>query len=340
MSLILAERNRTGFQRGNFVLIEKGLSPGAVDKFFGLLGKSTKELHAWLSSTPHVGMRVFDQKILPTPLLEFPLLLEKDTYHIFFIPLLIRALESIVYRRLRTKDPSSFGIHFGRIFESYLERCLSDAGVRFWNEMALKRVLRRDQKCVDFLIVEDDCNILIDAKGVEMSVRGRVSSSAEIVAGAVKDSAMKAIEQAQSTMRELCSLTDAASIPKGTKAAFLLVVTMEPLYLGPCSEFEATFGDFVRPKLSKEYGNDLPIPLDHVFFLSAGEFERLLARVRFKRCGIVKALRFARDRDPHAVTRRMDFGQHLEDLCSEERNLPLISNALEHIAHRCAARAR
>ena len=50
-------------------------------------------------------------------------------------------------------------------------------------------------KAVDFLIADANCNILIDAKGVEMNQLGMVGHKPEVILDKTKTSVMKGIEQ-------------------------------------------------------------------------------------------------------------------------------------------------
>jgi hypothetical protein len=229
--------------------IEQSLPLGTVDNFLQSLSKSVPELHSWLVETEFKDISVADQKILPTPLLDKPLIRDDSgKYNIISPTLLMRSLELFIYRTLRHNDPAGFGDKFGSMFERYVGRCLTDAELRYIDENGLKAKLPGSGKCVDFLLIEDHCQVLIDAKGIEMSPRGRVSHGAELVLQAIKSSAVKAIEQGMTTSARIRNLPATNALARGREEVFLLVVTFDDLFLGSNFDFGAIFGEQLLPR--------------------------------------------------------------------------------------------
>lgn len=323
-----------------FVTIEGTFPDGSVTRFFASLSKSVAELHDWLTGGEFQRLALADQLILPTPLLEYPLMRAAPRAHrVIFPPLVLRSLETFIYRILRSSDPEQFGGPFGRIFENYVRRCIEDSGTSFEDEASLRARLGSRGKCVDFLIEEANATIFIDAKGVEMSPRGRVSQDAGLVLGAIKGSAIKAVEQGIATAVRMDAANRKSSGQPGTER-FLLVITFDDLYLGSSGEFELIFGSQVVPSLNRRFGTRLPILLHHVFFITISEFESLLAIVRQERCSVAEILRYARDQDVAAQSRKFHFQQHLHAFCSQHESLPMLESALNRIVGRCVTRAK
>lgn len=317
------------------------LTPGALDCFLGHLSKSIPELHAWLRTPEFETTSIADQRIVPSPLLNAPLIrIGPEDYMIVFPILLMRALESVVYRTLRNDNRAEFGVRFGPIFERYVGRCLADAGVNYLDEVRLNAQLSGLGKCVDFLVTDDDCTVLIDAKGVEVSARGRVSQRADLVLGAIKQSAVKALEQGMSTWRRIADASAARTFSQSAGETFLVVVTYDSLFLGSTGEFGTAFGRHLLPDLERKYGAPLPIPLERVFFVTIDEFERLLALVHSGVTTLVGVLRSARARDSTPRTCKFHFQQHLEPFSAEQTRLPMLEAALEDLVQRCATRLR
>jgi hypothetical protein len=322
--------------RLDFKDIEQGLPPGTLNKFLQSLSKSVPELHSWLGGTEFEGMSVADQKILPTPLVDTPLIrMAGGSYTIVSPILLMRSLESFVYRTLRRSNPEEFGKKFGPMFETYVGRCLTDAGLHYIDEKELEAKLPGLGKCVDFLLIEDDCQVLLDAKGIEMSPRGRVSQRADLVLETIKSSAVKAIEQAMATAARIRKLPATHALARGREEVFLLVVTFDDLFLGSSFDFGAIFGEHVLPRLERDYGMPLPIPIEHIFFLSIDDLEWLLACVRAKDASVGDILRHARNEDRSHRTRKFMFQQHLATLCPQEKRLPMLQKALDGLCQRC-----
>jgi hypothetical protein len=339
LTLLLKTPTPRIISRTYFETIEHSLAAGALDGFLQCLSKSIPELHAWLVGKEFQGMSVADQKILPTPLLDTPLIQAASGEYVVVYPtLLMRSLESGIYRALRRNNPEGFGDQFGPIFEKYVGRCLADAGLEYIDEEGLKARLPDTGKCVDFLLMEGDCHVLIDAKGVEMSARGRVFQRADLVLQAIKSSAVKAIEQGMATSRRIIDLPSTNALAHARDEMFLVVVTFDDLFLGNNFEFGAIFGKHLLPRLERDYGSQLPIPLEHIFFISVDEFERLLARVRAKSAKVGDILRYARTQDALDHTRKFVFQQHLDSFCTQEKPLPLLERGIADICQRCIIR--
>jgi hypothetical protein len=325
-------------RRDYFDSFASTLAPGALDAFLGHLSKSIPELHSRLTTSEYREISIADQRIVPSPLLDSPLIrTESGAYMIIFPTLVMRAMERVVYRTLRAGDPAEFGVRFGPIFEKYVGRCLADASVDYRDEDWLQARLSGCGKCVDFLITDDGGSVLIDAKGIEMSRRGRVSQRPDLVLSAIKDSAIKAIEQGMVTSRRIA----AASAPEfrgGVGETFLLIVTFDNLFLGSSADFGTIFGHHLLPRLERECGLPLPIPLTNVFFVAIDELERLLALVQQKATTIVEFLRHVRAQDADVHTRKFHFQQHLESFTTPPARLAMLETALDALFKQCMER--
>lgn len=332
LSLLLGDNPPQAFNRSIFENIEPRLTPGALDSFLNYFSRSLEDLGKWLNEPLVREISVSDQLVLPSPLLRAPLLRLDSMYIVYYPPLVYRALEQSIYRALRSINLEAFMQRFGPMFERYMGQCLLEAGVKFTDEATLKSQIPGG-KCVDFLVVEKGCNIMIDAKGVEMSALGRVAMKAEIVYRAIKESAMKAVVQGMETARRIDALPPEA--PWGRQENYLLVITFEQLYLGPSCDLAATFGPTLTDGLKRQFGEPFPFPLENVFFASIGEFEDLLELIRANSTTLLSALIHAKASDAARLTRKFNFGQHLESLGNLGEKLPIISAALDRIQQRC-----
>ena len=318
--------------------LESSGEPGSVDKLFRFLGKTIPELHTWLAADKYRSIPIADQRILPSPLLDVPLLANApNQYFIYHPSLFIRSLETVVYRTLRRTNPEKFGDHFGPMFEHYVARCMDCAGLEYLDEGALKAVLMGTGKCVDFSIVESNCNVLIDAKAVEMPPWGRVSDNAEFLMRAIKSS-VNAMRQGLETRRRIDLLPPESRSKFGTGETFLVIVTFDDLYLGTNKNFQSIFGGTLLPRLEQDYGSQLAIPFENMFFLSISELESLLEMIRIGKTTFVSALRHARQQDGDRATQKLQFIQHLDSLGLAPTRLPLVTEALEDIAQKCTHR--
>lgn len=338
LSLALKSPVPRHFNPVEFQKIESPDQPGSALKFFRFVARTIDELHHWLTSDPFKKVSVTDQRILPSPLLEAPLLVYRpDQFFIYHPALLMRALETMIYRTVKRCSPK-FGDLFGKIYERYLERCLDCTGVHYRTEAEMQKLLPGPGKCVDFVVVENDCNILIDAKGVEMPSMGKVVENAEYLLQAIKP-AVKAIRQGLETHQRMRRLSADTGLTIGQKEAFLLIVTVDDLYLGPNQNFERLFGASLRPRLEKDYGQPLSIPFENIFFLTVGEFEILCAMVGEGMTTLTAALEFAQQKGAPLNKLKLTFRQHLVDLGWRGRKLPFIMETIDEIGEECTLRA-
>jgi hypothetical protein len=338
---LLGTPTPTVLRREYFASFASGFAPGALDAFVGHLSKSIAEFYTWLNTLEFRDSPIGDQRILPSPLLDAPLICtQSGAFMIIFPTLVMRALERVVYRTLRNVDSAQFGARFGPLFETYVGRCLSDAGITYRGESWLQAQLPGVGKCVDFLITDDEGVVLIDAKGVEMSPRGRVSQRADLVISAIKESAIKAIEQGMVTSRRISESSAAQSPYPRAGETFLLVVTFDNLFLGSSADFGTIFGAHVLPRLERNCGVPLPIPLQNLFFVTVDEFECLLALIHQKATTLVGMLRHARTQDADVHTRKFHFKQHLESFITPNTRLPMLNAALDALSKQCMDRLR
>lgn len=326
-------------RREYFDAFASSFAPGSLDVFLGRLSKSIPELYTWLNTPEFRDISIADQRIVPSPLLDSPLIRTKSgVYRIIFPTLAMRALERVVYRTLRSGDAAQFGVRFGPLFEKYVGRCINDAGISYRDENWLQAQLPGGGKCVDFFITDDEGAVLIDAKGIEMSRRGRVSQRPDLIVSAIKESAVKAIEQGMVTSRRIAETSPPQGLGPVVGETFLLVVTFDSLFLGNSADFGTVFGPHVLPRLERNCGAPLPIPLQNVFFVTIDEFERLLALVQQKATTLVGMLRHARAQDADIHTRKFQFQQHLEPFITPNTRLPMLAAALDALLKQCMDR--
>lgn len=335
MALFISTENRRHIDRSDFRTLESTTDPKKIDSFLVHLSKTPAQLHVWLNDTSIKNVPVVEQMVLPSPLMSVPFLRMGNRLTAYYPPLVYRALEQAIYRPLRTIDPAAFGGTFGLMFEAYIGNLMKDAGLTFLNEAALKSRLTGEGMVVDFHLVEDNCNLLIDSKGVEMSAPGRTATSAHSLYSATKRSAMKAVGQGMDT---LARIRKTPAGHWGTGETFLIVVTFESLYFGTGSGLGEIFDDTLVADLQNQFGLPFPFPLENVFFLSIREFEDLLARVRTGRTTILQSLRAAKAADADRTTRKFEFAQHLMAQGEVSERLPFIQQGLIRLQERCIKR--
>src|SRR5882672_2867767 len=203
LTLLFGEPKRRAVQHDTFSTLHPEFQSRSVGPFLQTLSRDLRELVNAVSTPDENSRTIMDQILLPTPLVNSPLWRRGQNYAAFSPTLLFRSVEKFIFRTLKKDDPVNFSAKFGEVFQSYIGRCVKDAQLLAIDESALGQMLDGTGKCVDFLVRDTDCDVLIEAKGVETSDVGRVSHRAEIVFQSLKQSGIKAIRQGMDTARRL-----------------------------------------------------------------------------------------------------------------------------------------
>tara|TARA_R110002050_G_scaffold152305_2_gene279734 strand:- start:257 stop:1708 length:1452 start_codon:yes stop_codon:yes gene_type:complete len=249
----------------------------------------------------------------PTMLLRYPLIEIDEKYYIYHKNLLNRSLEYFIYDVLKMDNPNLSMSKFGIIFENYIDKLISYSGVNYIRENELTNIIGNKSKIVDFIIQQGESSILVDAKGVEMHYRGKTSLDPDFIKGKIKTSAIKAIEQAFASIHELRKVESYKFMNKFNNN-YLLVVTYKELFLGNGIEFEQRIGkDFFR-KIRKEYGDELYIPLQNIYFITVDSLEFWVEMVNKNKITFLDVLRNAIECDSDSSTQKFHFQQHLEGM--------------------------
>lgn len=254
-----------------------------------------------------------------TPFLNFPLIKSGDKYICVYPNILFRTIEHFIYDSLRAWDSTKFMAKFGDIFERYVERGLSYAGIPYVTEKTLIKELGDDGNVVDFLIGDGDSNIFIDAKAVEMAHQGKVTYLAHIVKDRVKTSIIKAIEQSFDVLRRLRNADSSNPIVKHRNNNYLVVVTFKELYLGNGQNlFDAIAKDKLQ-KLIEKYKDSPQIPLENMYFITIDEFDYFVQLIKDGKITFASGLSKARGSDHEAKTRKFDFTLHLRSWDNDQK---------------------
>ena len=204
------------------------------------------------------------------------------------------------------KDPNTFMNKFGKIFEEYIARGVDYMGLPYRCERTLQRTLSKG-KVVDFLIVDDNCNILIDAKGVEMNQLGMVGHRPEVILDKTESSVVKGIEQGTEVADKLKSIPQIDGLQTGCEN-FLLVVTYKDFYIGNGETFYETIGKGKVDKLRSVYDVS-QLPYENMYFISVDDFDYLVRLVHDGQCSFAEAIKKIReaDQDPNLNKRTFLF---------------------------------
>lgn len=283
-----------------------------VHKFLECLSTPAEELHSFLSNSSQQQRRA-NEYFEQTPFIAHPLIRVRSQYICTYPNILFRALEHFAYDVLREQDAPVFMSKFGSIFEGYVQKALEYSETQFIAEETLKKELGNGGLLVDFIIAEDDANIFIDAKAVEMASKGKTTHSAEILKDRIKVSVLKAIEQAHGVNTRLLTAKSNHPVVKRRTRNYLIVVTYKELYLGNGKTlYEAVARDKIDEIVSK-FPVEARIPLENMYFITVDELDLFAHGVKVGGIGFVAGLERAKRDDSQPQTRKFDFLLHLRD---------------------------
>ncbi len=323
-------------RRSEMQNMDRAFSPAVVDSVIARLSRIPAELQQSLDLELGNQYSIEEQLQMDTCLLDYPFLRLGD--HLFpYSPILLyRSLPSLAYRTLKSIDPNWFCSRFGAPFEDYLASGLHESAVSYLRESDLKKMLPGTGQVIDFLIQDNDAVLLVDAKSVELSWKGKVSHRPKDVFSAIKSSAWKGIEQGIETAARLKNaILPEPFVTAGLSAEiFLLIVTHEPLHLGSGKDFASAIASEAVKDLEARHGGQLLIPFENVFFLSVDEFDRMLERVRTGVMSLGKMLLHARENNKNSTTKKFEFIQHLESINHQTTRPPRLEKALKALLER------
>ena len=275
----------TSISDSYFSNIESKYESRTIPDFLDALSKTIPNAREWLQeeyeNVPENYRSVEYEYFAPTPFIRHPLIKAGDQYFVISPDLLLQSLSNFIYDTLRRDNAQVFTNRFGIMFERLVGRSITTVQNAVLTEDALRRHFSNtaDQQVVDYLIIEKDCNIFVEAKAVAMSLQGMVTDRPGTVRSQTKASVIKGIEQAISLAHVLGKGAKVAGETTGTKQNYLLIVTYKELYVGNGQQFYDVFASKQIEKILKKYNGGEHLPLSNIFIVSMNEFDVLLGSI-------------------------------------------------------------
>ena len=315
--------------------LENAYPPGTITKFLSIFSKNWSDLKDYLENQPQVSVAYeFHEQ---TPLRRYPLLKIQDKYFCFSRELISHSAQNIVYDILREKDAAKFMDKFGDIFERYVEDVLSKTKLHYLTEKELKQKLNPKEKVVDFVVVEANANIFIDAKGIELSTIGMVSHISQIVTDKSRNSIIKGVEQYYSTVNQ-CLATTLFDV--SNKRNYLIIITYKDVFLGSGKDFLNDIAIDKYSQIISKYPNCNFLRSDQIYFISIDDFDLLVELIISRNKSISEVLEFAVKSDQINETKKFLFRQHLTEISNDLRNVSYLNEHFVEIANSCENKIR
>jgi len=208
---------------------------------------------------------------------------------------------------MRKHDAAKFMDKFGGIFEQYVDQTLVYSGVKYINEDDVVDLLGHGGNLIDFVILEQDANIYIDAKATEMSYSGKVAHLTQVLKDNTKRSVIKAIKQAHDVMNKISDNNNPISKDRN----YLFVVTFKDMFLGNGRTFYETVAKEKMDEIYKEYSGRKIIEPENMYFISIEQFDILTELVKKNIVSYKSAIEKAKIDDAVPETKKFDFFLHM-----------------------------
>ncbi len=251
-----------------------------------------------------------------TPFVSFPLIKHGQKYICIDHNILYRSIEHYLYDSMKADDSSKFMNYFGNIFENYFLIGLKYATIDYLCESELQKHIPSSVKCVDYLLTEDESNIFVDAKAVEMPYLGKISDNPKVILDKIKKTAIKAIEQAYMLNNFLLN-TNNDALPSFKEKSYLLVVTYKELYLGNGEVIYESLAKKIIDDITRTIDKQAVIDLTHIYFITIQDFDCLMSLVKNHDTKIENVINSAILNDSDVKTKKFVFSQHISTLCND-----------------------
>jgi len=230
-------------------------------------------------------------------------------------------MEHYIYDNLRLVNPQAFGNEFGKgRFEEYVGKALAYTELPIITEGDLIRRIRKGVGLVDYIAVDQDVNVFVEAKAVEATYIAEVSEDIQVIINRLKSSVIEAVEKAYQLVQELETVTAVAGVGLGgSEERYLLVVTYSDLFLGSGNDFYRLIAkDALDDIVAKSNGRQW-IPFANMYFVSLENFDLFMEVVHQGRIRMTDVLRKAVAADATAIDeqRKFIFRQHLYEIVGD-----------------------
>ncbi len=280
-----------------------------TEQYLNTISLNIEGARKWLKEN-NSNLRKSEEFYEQSKLMRYPLLKVGAIYYPYNLNILFRGLEYFVHDLLKEDNETEFLKRFGGIFEKYVHKLIGYSKSKYFTEDELLNKIKNNSKVVDFLILEGKNSVLLDAKGIEMHYKGKVSSNPYILKSKLKTSALKGIRQAFDLIDNLKQKREFSEL-NVYQNNFLIVVSFKELFLGNGVDFAKSIGKEFIKGVRKDYGDDLYIPLENIYFISVDDLELWVSLIRNKKISFSRGLIKAKKDDSNPKTSKFNFIQHI-----------------------------
>lgn len=280
-----------------------------------LVGGTVPELTITVNSLRNSERNIHASEYFDEPLLiNRPVILLADGISTPHQHVLDIGISEFVLRTLKTADPARFRNKFTTSFENYIYSVFREHQLSPMREGEIKELYEQhgySGKLVDFYLYDGGSNLFVDAKGVEPKPGVLTTVSGRFIRDQLRDFHFKGIDQIAECIEKLQDI----NFPHlaNYEERFGLIITHQDFYVGDAVDL----ADYLEQKHHDKLLTviDGRLPLDNIFFSSAGDFEGILKACSMAGFSITDFLKYCREQQKSAVTRKFDMAQHITEFC-------------------------
>lgn len=325
--------------QSNFSVLKRGYSAETINNFFKCLSLDFDQTKNFLAERGQQIRSPEYQLTEPSPLKQYPLLKLGEKYFPYFLPLLYSSISDFIYDVLKKNNPSDFSESFGETFQSYIKKGLEFLRTDFCDDRVLVSAYG-ETKQVDFVLLENNCTVLIESKAIEMSPLARVNPTNIVLNNLFQDSVLKAFKQIYSTAHSIVADPEKIAA-KNTSQIFALIVTFKDLFLVDGNRAWAEFAqEEIMSFLKDESIDPNVLPPCNIFFITIDEFDWLITILKKGDVSLSEILTKAIKDNSDAKTSKYTFQQHIAGYSGKDTAPPYVEKAANKIFNNVIKQAR
>lgn len=281
-----------------------------ISHFLKMVGGTLPQLQISIQSVRPVTRLLYQSEYFEEPvLIARPVILFNDGISTSHSHVLSIGISEFVMRTLKAADPSSFKKTFTKLFETYIDRILTEFEIEFTTEKTIIQWYQKagvNSKVVDFLIEDDSEILFIDAKAVEPKNDTLTSGSGSFIKDKLKDAHVKGVIQMAECAETLISI---GKLNKPIQNRFGLVVTHQEFFISDTNTLLSYCeGSSIQLKENIK-GKFLS---NNIHFCTIADLDRALNICRDTNTSLIDFIRYCTIQQASSLTRRFTFDQHLE----------------------------
>jgi hypothetical protein len=317
---------------GNLKIDKRFLAPlrnhfgKKIDLIFDLYGLSLPDLRIDLQK-PNTQDIYGRGELYEFPHLKrWPLVKARSGVYFCWHPLVFaRGIEESVHLRL-SKHGQRYTDSFSKVFEKYVTTLVQQTNLPHLTEKDIKQRMGPSSPSVEAIILQKDCNVLIEAKMSLFADDVLVQENTKSVFEKTKH-LRKAIRQGQTISNLIRSKSEFFEDYSNNCTDYLLVVTSRELIVGDGNQLLRLYSE--KEIYEAQLQHHANLPPKNIFVISIEDFENLTTAVREGSLNLQKTLEHAVNANKNPSTSQLLFSDAMKKLNNKWLRPTLIEVGVE-----------